>query len=110
MVCDKKNWSDPAYPQGLTCERTFPATSLERLCGMQSLFKLGMKSLHEDADDEIVAKLHVQLLLKVFHAEIADDVKYYQDSKSRKKLTNESSNVSFRTALKCASKKHDNKT
>jgi hypothetical protein len=69
-----------------------------------------MKSLHEDADDEIVAKLHDQLLLKVFHAEIADDVKDYRDSKSRKMTTKKSSNVSFRTALKCASEKHDNKT
>jgi hypothetical protein len=37
---------------------------------LKSLFKLGMKSLHEDADDEIVAKLHDELLLNVFHAEI----------------------------------------
>jgi hypothetical protein len=57
-----------------------------------------------------VAKLLEELLLKVFHAEIADDVKCYRDSKSRKMLTNESSNVSFHTALKCASEEHGNKT
>jgi hypothetical protein len=42
---------------------------------LKSLFKLGMKSLHENADDEIVGKLHGELFLKVFHAKIADDVK-----------------------------------
>ncbi len=77
---------------------------------LKSLFELGMKSLHESANEEIVAKLHDELLLKVFHPEIADDVKDYRDSKSKKMSTNESSNVSFRTALKCASEKHGNKT
>jgi hypothetical protein len=78
---------------------------------LKSLFKLGMKSLHETANDEIVAKLHDKLLLKVFQANIAGDVEDYTDSKWKKMLTNESSNVSFCTALKCASKKHDeNKT
>ena len=73
---------------------------------LKSLFEIGMKSLDANADDEIVAKLHGELLLKVFHAEIADDVKDYKDSKSKKMSTNDSSNVSFRTALKCASEKH----
>ncbi len=69
-----------------------------------------MESLHGNADDKIVAKLHDELMLKVFHAEIANDVKDYRDAKSKKMLTNDSSNVSFRTALKCASEKHEIKT
>jgi hypothetical protein len=77
---------------------------------LKSLFKIGMKSLHGDADDDIVAKLHEELLLKVFHAEIANDVKDFKDAKSKKMSTNDSSNVSFRTALKCASEKHEIKT
>ena len=77
---------------------------------LKSLFKLGIKSLHGNADDEIVAKLHDELLLKNIYAEIADDVKDYKDSKSKKMSTNDSSNVSFRTALKCASEKHEIKT
>jgi hypothetical protein len=77
---------------------------------LKSLFKLGMKSLHGNADAEIVVKLHNELLLKVFHAEIANDVKDYKESESKKMSTNGSSNVSFRTALKCASEKHQIKT
>jgi hypothetical protein len=63
-----------------------------------------------NADDEIVAKLHDELLLNVFHAEIANAVKDYKDAKSKKMSTNDSSDVSFRTALKCASEKHEIKT
>jgi hypothetical protein len=77
---------------------------------LKSLFELGMKSLHGNADDKIVAKLHDELMLKVFHAEIANDVKDYRYAKSKKMSTNNSSNVSFRTALKCASEKHKIKT
>jgi hypothetical protein len=47
---------------------------------LKSLFEHGMKSLHENADEEIVAKLHDELLLKVFHAKIADHVKDYRDA------------------------------
>jgi hypothetical protein len=78
---------------------------------LKILFELGMKSLHENVDEEeIVAKLQDKFLLKVFHAKIADDVKDYRDLKPKKTSTNESSNVSFRTALKCASEKHGKKT
>jgi hypothetical protein len=69
----------------------------------KSLFKLGLKSLNGNANDDIVARLHDELLLKVFHTKIANDVKDYKDSKSKKMLTKESSNVSFCTTLKCAS-------
>jgi hypothetical protein len=77
---------------------------------LKKLFELGMKSLHGNADDKIVAELHDELMLKVFHAEIANDVKDYRDAKSKKMSTNNPSNVSFRTALKCASPKHEIKT
>ncbi len=43
-----------------------------------------MKSLHGNANDEIVVKLHDELLLKVVHVKKADDVKDYKDSKSQK--------------------------
>jgi hypothetical protein len=48
---------------------------------IKSLFKVGIRSLHENANDDIVEMLHDELLLKVFRAEIAPDVKDYQDSK-----------------------------
>jgi hypothetical protein len=51
---------------------------------LNSLFKLGIKTLPKSAYDEIVAKLHEELLLNVFHANIANDVKDYKDSKSKK--------------------------
>jgi hypothetical protein len=77
---------------------------------LKSLFKLGMKSLHGNPEYEIVVKLHNEFLLKVFHAEIANDVKDCKESKSIKMWTSHSSNVSFHTALKCASEKHQIKT
>jgi hypothetical protein len=50
-------------------------------------------------------------LLKVFQARITDEeVKTYKDSKTKNMLKNNSSNVSFRTALKCASKKQENRS
>ena len=72
---------------------------------LKNLFKLGIKSLRKNADDEIIEKLHDELLLKVFHAQIANDVKDYKDSKTNKMSNNDASNVSFCTSLKCASKK-----
>jgi hypothetical protein len=77
---------------------------------LKNLFKGGIKSLHENAKEEVVEKLHDELLLKVFHAEIANDVKDYKDTKTKKMSKNDSSNVSFRTALKCASEKHEIKS
>jgi hypothetical protein len=51
---------------------------------LKNLFKLGIKSLHKNAVDEIIKKLHGELLLKVFHAKIANDVKDYKASKTKK--------------------------
>jgi hypothetical protein len=56
----------------------------EKVPVAQVPLKLGMKSLHGNADNKIVVKLHDELLLKAFHAEIATEVKNYKESKSKK--------------------------
>jgi hypothetical protein len=51
---------------------------------LKNLFKGGIKLLHENAKEEAVKKLHDKLLLKVFHAKIAYDVKDYKDTKTKR--------------------------